>query len=101
MNEAILSSFIEALYEDKLSIQDRYFRRDTPHREKVERVIEAEDALQKTMTPQQKELFEAYLRADDEVRDSTYLDRFVTGFRLGGRCVYDIFLSTKGSYEYV
>ena len=92
-------SFIEALYYGNINLDNLGFRPGGPVHQRVEKANRAEDALRETMTDRQKALFRVYYDAQMEVRMDETLDSFLHGFRLGGQCIYDVFLDTEAPYD--
>lgn len=94
MTEKITSSFIKALHDGELNIAMRYFSPQSEVKDLSIQLAEASRALLDTFSPEQEELFEAMYEIERELENLNLLDRFMVGFRLGGQCIYDVFLST-------
>lgn len=92
--------FIENLYYENLGMQRRCFRPGSSAQKKLEKVVATEDALLKSLTEEQTALFEAFCDAKGDLQTENHLDCFIHGFRMGGQCVYDIFVDTDAPYDF-
>lgn len=50
------------------------------------------------MTPEQKALFEQYQKAENDLMTEHEVSCFQVGFRLGGQCIHDVFVTDREVY---
>ena len=93
-NISHIPSFIEALHEGKINIAERTIPPDSEFAVLSKRSLDVLNELWDTFTPQQKDLYNKLSDLENQMVDLDLLDRFLSGFRLGGQCVYDIFFNT-------
>lgn len=92
------TGFIEAFFYGNIDALARNQGKGSDVGQCLDRVLQAEEALEATMTPSQKALFRDYQNLEREFSALIDRDGFIAGFRLGGQCVYDIFVKERGTY---
>jgi len=90
-------SFLRAFYYGNIEPQARNYQ-GSPVQPLLKRVVQAEETLLSTMTPEQKALFEQYQKAENDLMTEHEVSCFQVGFRLGGQCIHDVFVTDREVY---
>ncbi len=88
---------LEDLYLGDIHPNERTFTRNSQYAKALDETVKAGDALTKSLTEEQKELFEDYMSAQREVNILTDCESFIYAFRLGSKIMIDIL--TEGQME--
>ena len=81
---------LENLYLGDVRPSERSFKRNSQYAKALDEVVRAGDALTDTFTEKQKEMFEAYVTAQQEVNVLTDCETFIYAFRLGTKIMIDV-----------
>lgn len=81
---------LEDLYLGDVRLSDRGFKRNSQYAKALDEVVKAGDALTDGLTEKQKELFEDYMTAQQEVNVLTDCETFIYAFRLAAKIIIDV-----------
>ena len=81
---------LENLYLGDVRPSERSFKRNSQYAKALDEVVRAGDALTDTFTEKQKEMFEAYISAQQEVNVLTDCETFIYSFRLAAKIMIDV-----------
>ena len=81
---------LEDLYTGNVRPGERSFRQNSQYSRALAQAVEAGDALIKSLTEEQKKLFEEYMDAQREVNILTDCETFIYAFKLGAKLILDI-----------
>ena len=81
---------LENLYLGDVRPSERSFKRNSQYAKALDEVVRAGDALTDTFTEKQKEMFEAYVTAQQEVNVLTDCETFIYSFRLAAKIMIDV-----------
>ena len=81
---------LEDLYLGDIRSGERSFKRNTQYVRALDDLVKAGDALTDTLTEKQKEMFEDYMTAQQEVNVLTDCETFIYSFRLASRIMIDV-----------
>ena len=90
-------NFIEELYYGSIEPQNRKRRESRNYSREMKVLSENEDMLLEKLPLEDKKLFLEYVDAWGIVDGEFVVDSFVTGFRLGARFTYDVFVLSENS----
>ncbi len=82
--------FLRALFDGTMEVQARQWE-GSPLKPLGQKAAEAEKALEETLSPEQKELFERFRQANGAFEMENEYKTFRMGFRLGGHCIHEVF----------
>ena len=81
---------LEDLYTGNVRPGERSFKQNSQYSRTLAQAVESGDALSKSLTEEQKKLFEAYMDAQREVNILTDFETFIYSFKLGAKLMLDI-----------
>ena len=81
---------LEDLYTGNVRPGERSFRQNSQYSRALAPAVESGDALIKSLTEEQKKLFEEYMDAQREVNILTDCETFIYAFKLGAKLILDI-----------
>ena len=81
---------LEDLYTGNVRPGERSFKQNSQYSRALAQAVESGDALIKSLTEEQKKLFEAYMDAQREVNILTDCETFIYAFKLGAKLILDI-----------
>ena len=81
---------LEDLYLGDVRPSERSFKRNSQYAKALDELVKAGDALTDTLTEKQKEMFEDYMTAQQEVNVLTDCETFIYSFRLASRIMIDV-----------
>ena len=81
---------LEDLYLGDVRPSERSFKRNSQYAKALDEVVKAGDALTDTLTEKQKEVFEEYMSAQQEVNVLTDCETFIYAFRLAAKIMIDV-----------
>ena len=85
-------NFIEELYYGNIEPQNKKRRESRNYSREMKVLSENEDILLEKLPLEDRKLFLEYVDAWGIVDGESVVDSFVTGFRLGARFAYDVFV---------
>lgn len=81
---------LEDLYTGNIRPGERSFRQSSQYSRALTQAVESGDALIKSLTEEQKKLFEEYMDAQREVNILTDCETFIYAFKLGAKLMLDV-----------
>ncbi|MBQ7123296.1 MAG: hypothetical protein IJO01_01600 [Oscillospiraceae bacterium] len=90
-------NFIEELYYGNIEPQNRKRRESRNYSREMKVLSENEDMLLEKLSLEDKKLFLEYVDAWGIVDGESVVDSFITGFRLGAKFTYDVFVLPENS----
>ena len=81
---------LEDLYTGNVRPGERSFKQNSQYSRALAQAVESGDALIKSLTEEQKKLFEAYMDAQREVNILTDCETFIYSFKLGAKLMLDV-----------
>ena len=87
-----MKSFIEEFYYGNIDPQNSGFEDDESVQHELRTISENEDWLTGHLTGEEKKRFLDFADAWSAYNGDATLEGFITGFRLGARCVLDTFI---------
>ena len=81
---------LEDLYLGDVRPSERSFKRNSQYAKALDEVVRAGDALTDTLTEKQKEMFEACMTVQQEVKVLTDCATFISAFRLAAKIMLDV-----------
>ena len=81
---------LEDLYTGNVRPGERSFRQNSQYSRALAQAVESGDALSKSLTEEQKKLFEAYMDAQREVNILTDCETFIYALKLGAKLMLDV-----------
>ena len=81
---------LEDLYTGNVRPGERSFRQNSQYSRALAQAVESGDALIKSLTEEQKKLFEEYMDAQREVNILTDCETFIYAFKLGAKLMLDV-----------
>ena len=87
-----MSSIIEELYYGNLEPQELTTEISPKLKKKLSSLAKKEEELSVMLPEKEKELFANYVNAHNEFSSISNSDSFISGFRLGARFAYDMFV---------
>ena len=81
---------LEDLYTGNVRPGERSFRQNSQYSRALAQAVESGDALIKSLTEEQKKLFEEYMDAQREVNILTDCETFIYALKLGAKLILDI-----------
>lgn len=93
-----MENFIEELYYGNIDPQARGFTKDSRIKKTYDKITELEKLLNESLDSEEKELFISFVNTNIEITAESELDKFIVGFRLGARFVYDTFVNDNAPY---
>ena len=95
MEVAAMTNFIEELYYGNIEPQNMKKKESKSYSREMKILSENEDILLEKLPEEDKKLFLEYVDAWGIVDGESVVDSFITGFRLGARFIYDMFVSVE------
>lgn len=93
-----MENFIEELYYGNIDPQARSFANNSRIKKAYDKITELEKLLNESLDSEEKELFISFVNTNSEITAESELDKFIVGFRLGARFVYDTFVNDNAPY---
>ena len=90
-------NFIEELYYGNIEPKNKKRRESRNYSREMKVLSENEDVLLEKLPLEDRKLFLEYVDAWGIVDGESVVDSFVTGFRLGARFTYDVFVLSENS----
>lgn len=90
-------NFIEELYYGNIEPQNGKRRESRNYSREMKVLSENEDVLLEKLPLEDKKLFLEYVDAWGIVDGESVVDSFITGFRLGAKFTYDVFVLPENS----
>ena len=90
-------NFIEELYYGNIEPQSKRRRESRNYSREMKVLSENEDILLEKLSLEDKKLFLEYVDAWGIVDGESVVDSFITGFRLGAKFTYDVFVLPENS----
>ena len=90
-------NFIEELYYGNIEPQNKRRRESRNYSREMKVLSENEDVLLEKLPLEDKKLFLEYVDAWGIVDGESVVDSFITGFRLGAKFTYDVFVLPENS----
>lgn len=90
-------NFIEELYYGNIEPQNKKRRESRNYSREMKVLSENEDMLLEKLSLEDKKLFLEYVDAWGIVDGESVVDSFITGFRLGAKFTYDVFVLPENS----
>ena len=87
-----MSSIIEEFYYGNIEPQELSTEITPKLKKKLSSLVKKEEELSAMLPEKEKELFAKYVSAYNEFSSISNADSFISGFRLGARFAYDIFV---------
>ena len=81
---------LEDLYTGNVRPGERNFKQNSQYSRALAQAVESGDALIKSLTEEQKKMFEEYMDAQREVNIMTDCETFIYAFKLGAKLILDI-----------
>ena len=81
---------LEDLYTGNVRPGERSFKQNSQYSRALAQAVESGDALSKSLTEEQKKLFEAYMDAQRDVNILTDFETFIYSFKLGAKLMLDV-----------
>ena len=81
---------LEDLYTGNVRPGERSFRQNSQYSRALAQAVESGDALIKSLTEEQKKLFEEYMDAQREVNILTDCETFIYALKLGAKLMLDV-----------
>ena len=88
-----MSNIIEEFYYGNIEPQELSTEITPKLKKKLIALVNKEEELTAMLSEKEKELFTNYVLAYNEFSSIGNSDSFISGFRLGARFIYDIFIS--------
>ena len=92
-------NIIEELYYGNIDPQNHSCCPKSPVKKASDSLNDLEEMLTEQLAGENKALFLRFCNACAEFMGESYLDTFITGFRLGARFMMDTFLSDDAPFE--
>ena len=93
-----MENFIEEMYYGNIDPQARSFTNNSRIKKAYDKITELEKLLNESLDSEEKELFISFVNTNSEITAESELDKFIVGFRLGARFVYDTFVNDNAPY---
>ena len=93
-----MENFIEEMYYGNIDPQSRSFANNSRIKKAYDKITELEKLLNESLDSEEKELFISFVNTNSEITAESELDKFIVGFRLGARFVYDTFVNDNAPY---
>ncbi len=87
-----MSTIIEDCYYGNIELQELNSEITPKLKKKLSQLTEKEEQLTARLNGEEKELFLNYASAYNEFTSISNSDSFISGFRLGAKFIYDIFI---------
>ena len=81
---------LEDLYTGNVRPGERSFRQNSQYKQTLTLAVESGDALSKSLTAEQKTLFEEYMDAQRELNILTDCETFIYALKLGAKLMLDV-----------
>ena len=81
---------LEDLYTGNVRPGERSFKQNSQYSRALAQAVESGDALIKSLTEEQKKLFEEYMDAQREVNILTDCETFIYALKLGAKLMLDV-----------
>ncbi|MBQ3416408.1 MAG: hypothetical protein IJH32_01045 [Ruminococcus sp.] len=94
-----MKNIIKELYFGNIEPQARSFENDIFLQKQMSILSSSEQALTEKLKGEEKKTFLAFANASNIVLSESELDRFIVGFRLGAKFIYDTFVSNGAPYR--
>ena len=83
--------FLDLLWASGISVSEGHVSYSGERAKEVEKVERGEEELKAALSPEQFALFDRYIRHYERLNDLCERDSFISGFRLGVKCMLDVF----------
>lgn len=93
-----MANFIEELFYNNINPQARMVRNGSNLQKQLGLLSDYEEQLTRMLKDDERKLFLPFANAVSEVQAESQLDRFMVGFRLGARFVFDTFINDTAPY---
>lgn len=93
-----MKNFIEELYYGNIDPQARGFTKNSRIKKAYDKIAELEKQLNERIGIEEQEVLKSFINTNSEITAESELDKFIVGFRLGARFVYDTFLNDEAPY---
>ncbi|MBQ8767259.1 MAG: hypothetical protein IJZ16_10715 [Clostridia bacterium] len=90
-----MANIIEDFYYGNIEPQEVNSELTFKLKKKLSNLTEKEDQLTTRLTGEDKELFQNYISSYIEFSTTSNADSFISGFRLGARFTYDMFIKNQ------
>ena len=90
-----MANIIEDFYYGNIEPQEVNSELTFKLKKKLSKLTEKEDQLTTRLTGEDKELFQNYISSYIEFSTTSNADSFISGFRLGARFTYDMFIKNQ------
>lgn len=94
-----MKNIITELYYGNIDPQARGFKKDSYLQKQMSILSKSEAVLTDKLDGEVKKAFLSFVNASNVILGESELDRFIIGFRLGARFIYDTFVDSTASYE--
>ena len=81
---------LEDLYTGNVRPGERSYRQNSQYNRALAQAVESGDVLSKSLTEEQKKLFEEYMDAQREVNILTDCETFIYALKLGAKLMLDV-----------
>lgn len=93
-----MKNFIEELYYGNIDPQARGFANNSRIKRAYDKITELEKQLNERIGIEEQEVLKSFINTNSEITAESELDKFIVGFRLGARFVYDTFVNDNAPY---
>lgn len=93
-----MKNFIEELYYGNIDPQARGFANNSSIKRAYDKITELEKQLNERIGIEEQEVLKSFINTNSEITAESELDKFIVGFRLGARFVYDTFVNDNAPF---
>ena len=87
-----MKSFIEEFYYGNIEPQELSSEFGSTLKKKLNSLVKNEDEFKEKLSEEEKKLFKKYSDSYNEFLSMSVADSFISGFRLGAKFTYDVFV---------
>ena len=87
-----MKSFIEEFYYGNIEPQELSSEYGSTLKKKLNSLVKNEDEFKEKLSEEEKKLFQEYTNSYSEFLSMSIADSFISGFRLGAKFTYDVFV---------
>ena len=87
-----MKSFIEEFYYGNIEPQELSSEYGSTLKKKLNSLVKNEDEFKEKLSEEEKKLFQEYTNSYSEFLSMSIADSFTSGFRLGAKFTYDVFV---------
>lgn len=87
-----MKSFIEEFYYGNIEPQELSSKLGKSLKKKLNSLVKNEDEFKEKLSEDEKKLFQDYTNSYNEFLSMSIADSFISGFRLGAKFTYDVFV---------